>query len=594
MVPFREVVIVDFEYRFEPGGLPHVVCGVFRELRSGRELRFWRDELITMRQPPFDPEHDVLVAFYASAEIGCFLQLGWPLPKNVIDLFAEHRVITNGLSIKPQRKKTTSKSGKTHKGNGRDTLLNALAIRGLAHLDVDTKDEMRNLILIETNPSPEQRAAIIQYCSSDVAGAEALLRYMLDRNQIDWPRALWRGRYAVAAARMEHLGTPIDTALHRRLTANWPALRHELIVNINRDFGVFDETDDSFKTHKFVALVLRLNLPWPKLPSGALALDADTFDDMCRFHPELRPLYEVRSSLGEMRLTGLSIGPDHRNRCLLSVFQTVTGRNAPSNSQFIFGPARWMRGLIKPEPGTALAYCDWRSQEIAVAAALSGDERMAAAYWSGDIYMAFARDAGLVPPDATKQTHPDIREACKCLVLGVFYGMGPASIAYRAGISIGEARGLLGLHRQTYRRFWQWAEDTIVTALFSGVMTTKFGWRRQILTGPNVRSIQNWPVQSHAAEMMRAAAIAATEVGLGICCPIHNAFLLQAPLDKLETDIAALRAIMSAAGAAVIGTSVETEVKIIKPPARYMDERGAEMWTRVMALLDTVEHRTAA
>jgi len=453
---------------------------------------------------------------------------------------------------------------------------------------------MRNLILIETNPSPEQRAAIIQYCSSDVAGAEALLRYMLDRNQIDWPRALWRGRYAVAAARMEHLGTPIDTALHRRLTANWPALRHELIVNINRDFGVFDETDDSFKTHKFVALVLRLNLPWPKLPSGALALDADTFDDMCRFHPELRPLYEVRSSLGEMRLTGLSIGPDHRNRCLLSVFQTVTGRNAPSNSQFIFGPARWMRGLIKPEPGTALAYCDWRSQEIAVAAALSGDERMAAAYWSGDIYMAFARDAGLVPPDATKQTHPDIREACKCLVLGVFYGMGPASIAYRAGISIGEARGLLGLHRQTYRRFWQWAEDTIVTALFSGVMTTKFGWRRQILTGPNVRSIQNWPVQSHAAEMMRAAAIAATEVGLGICCPIHNAFLLQAPLDKLETDIAALRAIMSAAGAAVIGTSVETEVKIIKPPARYMDERGAEMWTRVMALLDTVEHRTAA
>ena len=86
-------------------------------------------------------------------------------------MFTEHRVTTNGLSIKPERKKTASKSGKTHKGNGRDTLLNALAIRGLAHLDVDTKDEMRNLILTETNPSPEQRAAIIQYCSSDVAGA---------------------------------------------------------------------------------------------------------------------------------------------------------------------------------------------------------------------------------------------------------------------------------------------------------------------------------------------------------------------------------------------------------------------------------------
>jgi DNA polymerase I-like protein with 3'-5' exonuclease and polymerase domains len=253
-----------------------------------------------------------------------------------------------------------------------------------------------------------------------------------------------------------------------------------------------------------------------------------------------------------------------------------------------------MRGLIRPEPGTALAYCDWRSQEIAVAAALSGDERLAAAYQSGDIYMAFARDAGLVPPDATKQTHPDIREACKCLVLGVFYGMGPASIAYRAGISIGEARGLLGLHHHTYRRFWQWAEDTIATALFSGVMTTKFGWRRQILTNPNVRSIQNWPVQSHGAEMMRAAAIASTEVGLGVCCPVHDAFLLQAPLRSLEADVAALRAIMSAAGAAVIGFPVETDIKIIRPPARYMDARGAEMWARVMALLDTVEHRAAA
>ena len=73
-----------------------------------------------------------------------------------------------------------------------------------------------------------------------------------------------------------------------------------------------------------------------------------------------------------MRLTGLAIGPDGRNRCLISVFQSVPGRNQPSNSKFIFGPARWMRGLIKPPPGYAVAYVDWKSQEIAIAAALSG------------------------------------------------------------------------------------------------------------------------------------------------------------------------------------------------------------------------------
>jgi hypothetical protein len=83
-VPFREAVTGDFEFRITPGGLPHVVCVVFRELGSDRELRFWRDDLLRMRTPPFDTEQDVFVAFYASAEIACFLQLGWKLPRHVI------------------------------------------------------------------------------------------------------------------------------------------------------------------------------------------------------------------------------------------------------------------------------------------------------------------------------------------------------------------------------------------------------------------------------------------------------------------------------------------------------------------------------
>ena len=34
--------------------------------------------------------------------------------------------------------------------------------------------------------------------------------------------------------------------------------------------------------------------------------------------------------------------------------------------------ATWLRSLIKPEPGTALAYVDFSSQEMGIAAALSG------------------------------------------------------------------------------------------------------------------------------------------------------------------------------------------------------------------------------
>jgi DNA polymerase I len=352
-----ELWCIDFEYRGSAGELPHVVCMVAREFGSGREIKMWRDELLTLRCAPFDTDNSIVVAFYASAEIGCFLQLGWPLPGSVLDLFVEHKLSVNGLSRTQKERKKSAHTGKAQKGEGRDNLLSALAIRGLAHIDADDKEAMRELILTTDDPTPAQKKLILEYCATDVVGAEALLRYMIEHNEIDWPRALWRGRYIKAVARIERCGVPIDTRLHKRLATNWPTIRHNMVVDVNKDFSVFDE-HDTFKEDRFAEYVVRNDLPWPSLPSGQLALDEGTFDDMCRFHPQLRPLYEVRTSLGKMRLTGLAVGPDGRNRCLLSVFQSVTGRNQPSNSKFIFGPARWMRGLIKPPPGYAVAYVE--------------------------------------------------------------------------------------------------------------------------------------------------------------------------------------------------------------------------------------------
>jgi DNA polymerase-1 len=164
----------------------------------------------------------------------------------------------------------------------------------------------------------------------------------------------------------------------------------------------------------------------------------------------------------------------------------------------------------------------------------------------------------------------------------------------RAGISVAEARYLLGLHRHAYQKFWHWIDSTITTVLFRREMRTKFGWRRWITDNPNVRSIQNWLVQSHGAEMMRAAAIAATEVGLSIAAPVHDAFVLLAPLDNLDADVTALRAIMEAASTSIVGIPLGTDVKIVTPPDRYMDPRGSEMWAKVMALLDAVEQQAAA
>jgi DNA polymerase I-like protein with 3'-5' exonuclease and polymerase domains len=84
----------------------------------------------------------------------------------------------------------------------------------------------------------------------------------------------------------------------------------------------------------------------------------------------------------------------------------------------------WLRGLILPEEGCGLAYIDWEQQEFGIAAALSGDANMLEAYDSGDPYLAFAKQAGAAPPNATKASHGTLREQFKACALAVQYGMG--------------------------------------------------------------------------------------------------------------------------------------------------------------------------
>src|SRR5262245_5229462 len=96
MLPFREIWLVDFEFNAAPGERPNPVCLCAHELKSGRRLEQWHDELGA--EPPYSIDAGALiVAYFASAEIGCHLALGWPKPARVLDLFTEFRGKTNGF-----------------------------------------------------------------------------------------------------------------------------------------------------------------------------------------------------------------------------------------------------------------------------------------------------------------------------------------------------------------------------------------------------------------------------------------------------------------------------------------------------------------
>src|ERR1700678_2491383 len=94
---FREVWAVDFEFGAPPGDRPEPHCLVARELRPRRLERVWLDGCDTPAFPPYGTGKDtLLIAYYSSAEWGCHLALGWPLPARVLDLFTEFRCLTNG------------------------------------------------------------------------------------------------------------------------------------------------------------------------------------------------------------------------------------------------------------------------------------------------------------------------------------------------------------------------------------------------------------------------------------------------------------------------------------------------------------------
>lgn len=382
MDQFKEIWLVDFEFAASSGAVPEVRCLVALEYRSGRKIRLWADEIQGSAEPPYGVDSGSLfVAYYASAEMGCHLALGWDLPGHVLDLFAEFRNMTNGMA--------------TPCGSG---LLGALTYFGLGAIYAADKDSMRQLALRGGEYSESEKQALLDYCESDVNALVRLLPMMLPK--IDMLRALLRGLYMKAAARMEYHGIPIDTDVLVRLQQHWSAIQEKLITEIDRDYGVFEGR--TFKAGRFAGWLAQHNIPWPQLPSGVLDLQDDTFREMARAYPEIAPLRELRVSLSQMRLADLAVGSDGRNRCLLSAFRARTGRDQPSNAQFIFGTAVWLRGLIKPKPGYGIAYIDWSQQEFGIAAALSGDPLMKAAYLSGDPYLAFAKQAGAVPLEATK------------------------------------------------------------------------------------------------------------------------------------------------------------------------------------------------
>jgi DNA polymerase-1 len=568
-LPFREVWAADFEFLSQEGERPIPVCETALELRTGRKVRLWGDEMGS--SPPYDISKDSLtVSFSSDAELSCYLALDRPLPANVLDLRVE---FLQAINFTPRQPSNGNEEVK------RSSLRHALTYYGLDAIEAGEKESWRKTILRGGPWTSEEREGILNYCESDVRAICRLLPAMVRRGHVPLDhrllQSLFRGRYMRAVTRMESTGVPIDLARFNPLRDRWPELRKQLIETLGKEYGVYDE-DGSFSQKRFARYLNARGRPWPTLESGRLDLKDKTFKQMARLYPELEPLRQLKYCLEKLKLHDLAIGRDGFNRCWLNPFGSRTSRNQPSNSRFIFGPAVWLRDyLIQPKPGWGIAYLDWSGQEFGIAAALSGDRAMREAYESGDIYLTFGKQAGVLPADATVQTHGRQRDLFKVCVLATQYGQQYRSLAEQIDQPDVFARDLLEHHHRIYARFWDWSDNRVNRCLLYSEQQTVFGWRLRFRGHPRITSVRNFDMQANGAEMLRLACCLGTEAGVSICAPVHDAILMMAPLDRLDEDVTRMRAYMEEASRIVLrGFRLRTDQHVFRYPEHYSDPRG--------------------
>ena len=578
---FREEWAVDFEYLAPDGEHPEPVCLVAIDLRTGRTIRLRREEMGA--SPPYDiSRNSLFVSFASDAEMECHLTLGWPLPARVLDLRIEWMWATNSTpplppEIDPKTKKKT-----------RTSLARVMRYYGLDEIDTVEKEQMRELILRGGSHTAAEWEEILDYCETDVRALQQLLPVMIRRGHIR-PDSLNHGRYMRAVTRMQFTGVPLNLERFDRLASQWDAVRMRLIETLGKQYGVFDE-GGSFSQKRFVRYLNDRGWGWPTHESGSLDLRDKTFKDMAQRHPELEPLRQLKYCLEKLKLRDLAVGRDGFNRCWLNPYGSRTSRNQPSNSRFIFGPAVWLRDfLIQAKIGSAIIYLDWIAQEFAIAAALSGDQLMKDAYASGeDVYFVLGQQMGIIPREATLETHGLQRDQCKICVLATNYGQSYQALAEQINQPDIVGREFLHRHHRIYHQYWAWSDNRINRSALYNEQATIFGWRHLFKEQPKATSARNFFMQANGAEMLRLACCLGTEAGISICAPVHDAILMMAPLDRLEEDVARMRGFMAQASETTLGGfRLRTDQHIFKHPEHYSDPkgRGQFMLKTVMKLL---------
>lgn len=585
-------VFLDFEYNQVTEANVNLVCCVTQE-PNDLPRRWWlfQDKAAQSDLKDYLRACQRLIAYNAVAECRALISLGLdPLSFKIFDLFLEYRCLTNHndkLSygdqlvdgkIKKTRKpppkwERTEEDSKTGFKPTHSLAEATFKLLGIAR-NVDDKDDTRLLII--SNPPKftyEERQKILDYCESDVLFLPDLYNAMLSEYKKLLPKIEakehfeemhLRGRYAAHTAIMESFGYPIDLKKTKNFSQSVETIMYDCQREINELFPSispfkWDKKSRRFRwdqkaTREWIRTTQDIER-WQKTDTGDLSLSLDAFGaafhfkhdypkdnfgaQMLRFLKLKQNLYGfVPSADKNKKNFWSSVGSDGRVRPYMNIYGAQSSRSQPASTGFMFLKPAWMRALVIPEnPKMAMAGIDYGSQEFFISALMAEDENMIKAYLSGDVYLAFGKMAGMIPPEGTKETHKKERDLCKSTVLGINFGMTKIGLSAKLTQDTGrivdedEAQGLIDAFHEVYPDWSDMQERLANDYMDDGYLKLPCGW---YLWGDNdnIRSVLNVPIQGRGATIMRKAVDNAVKEGLKISFTLHDAIYIEYPVGK--------------------------------------------------------------
>lgn len=398
-------------------------------------------------------------------------------------------------------------------------------------------------VLDKTLQVSDWTAATLTPAQLDYAALDAVAAYRLAGVQSDLLKARGLVRcYALmrdaqqAIARLELTGCPFDTAAHAALIAQWQATAEQARGALDSLLNGANP-DSPLQLSKWLAA----NLPaetlaaWPKTATGQLATDADALAGLTL--PALEPLARYKTAMKLLGTYGKGyaghISPiTGRIHASFFIGGTATGRfscaspniqNPPRGAEF--------RALFAPAPGRVMVVADYGQIELRVAALVSGDPAMLAAYEAGeDLHRKTAAAVlGIEPGAVTKGQ----RQMAKAVNFGLLFGQGAKGLqayakgSYGVDMTIPQAEKAKAAFFKAYPGLSAWQGQTRKAAERARQVRTPGGRVRALEKNIGTESL-NTPIQGGAAECLLAtlAALALPE-GAALVNIVHDELVVE-------------------------------------------------------------------